>query len=104
MKWTYPKTTRVVIVQTDDVEYLQAGCRPIQAMPAAQWRLCQASMRPQGYRIVCQFRVPMRRLAPGWGWWGFACTIIERLGFDHLRAMLGEIEAGVMLAGEEVTA
>ena len=77
---SYPKDRRVLIIATADAAYLEAGCEPIQALTGAQWRCARASLHKQGYRVITHFRLPMRRLAPGWGWWGFACEIMRRKG------------------------
>ena len=60
-----PKQKRIVVLETNDARYLHAGCVPIQTMPAAEWRLACPSLIRQGYRIVLQYRAPLRRLCTG---------------------------------------
>ena len=73
----YPKPGRVFIIETADERFSHFG-QQIKAVTAAKWSVKRKQFSQNGYQVVQRFRVPMRRLAPRWGWWGFAVIAMDR--------------------------
>lgn len=73
----YPKQRRILIVETTSERFIRPG-QHIEAVTAGEWRLKRTEFARRGFRIVQQFRLPMRRLAPERGWWGFAVIAMDR--------------------------